>query len=45
VRNKGLDQISIRFLQGWRAAEIGGVCLDENGIEIVPTDEQTELIP
>jgi hypothetical protein len=40
-----LDQISVRFLQGWRAAEIGGVCLDQGGIEIVLADQQTELIP
>ena len=38
VRNKGLDQIAIRFFQGWRAAEIGGVCFDESGIEIVLAD-------
>src|SRR5712691_939214 len=35
VRDKGLNQISIRFFQGWRAAEISGVCLNESGIEIV----------
>src|SRR5216684_1505404 len=35
VRDKGLDQISIRLFQGWRAAEIGGVGLNESGIEIV----------
>src|ERR1700687_1681759 len=45
VRNKGLDQISIRFLQGWSTAEIGGVCLNESGIEIVLADQQTKLIP
>src|ERR1700693_1233199 len=45
VRNKGLDQVSIRFFQGWRAAEISGVCLNESGIEIVLADQQTELIP
>src|SRR6266478_1531271 len=45
VRNKGLDQISIRFFQGWRAAEISGICLDEGGIEIVLADQQTQLIP
>src|SRR5260370_32527609 len=33
VRNKRLDQISIRFSQGWRAAEIGSVCLNESGIK------------
>jgi hypothetical protein len=38
VRNKGLDQIAIRFFQGWRAAEIGGVGLNESGIEIVLAD-------
>src|SRR5216684_5971641 len=38
VRDEGLDQISIRFFQGWRAAEIGGVCLNEDGIEIVLAD-------
>src|SRR5713101_9208269 len=41
VRDKGLDQTSIRFFQGWRAAEIGGVCLNESGIEIVLADQQT----
>src|SRR5260370_35444658 len=45
VRNKRLDQISIRFFQGWRAAEISGICLDEGRIEIVLADQQTELIP
>ncbi len=45
VRDEGLNQISIRFFQGWRAAEISGVCLDESGIEIVLADQQTELIP
>src|SRR6267143_3707249 len=35
VRDKGLHQIPIRFFQGWRAAEIGGVCLNESGIEVV----------
>ena len=45
VRDKGLDQISIGFLQGWSTAEIGGVCLNERGIEIVPANQQTELIP
>src|SRR6266478_694327 len=45
VRNKRLDQISIRFFQGWRAAEISGICLNENGIEIVLPDQQTELVP
>src|SRR5467141_3822816 len=45
VRNKGLHQISICFFQGWCAAEIGGVSLDEGGIEIVLPDQQTELIP
>ena len=45
VRDKGLDQISIGFLQGWSTAEIGGVCLNERGIEIVLANEQTELIP
>src|ERR1700730_8696806 len=44
VRNKGLHQIAIRFFQGWRATEIGGVCLNESGIEIVLADQQTELI-
>ncbi len=44
VRNKGLDQISIRFLQGWGTAEIGGVRLDESGVEIVLADQETELI-
>src|SRR5258707_15775549 len=41
VRNKGLDQIAVRFFQGWRTAEIGGVCLDESGIEIVLANQQT----
>src|SRR5713226_8845135 len=41
VRDKGLDQISIRFFQGWRAAEIGGVSLNEGGVEIVLPDQQT----
>ena len=45
MRNKGLDQISIRFFQGGRAAEIGGVRLNESRIEIVLADQQTELIP
>jgi len=45
MRDKGLDQIAICFFQGWRAAEIGGVGLDESGIEIVLADQQTELIP
>jgi hypothetical protein len=45
VRNKGLHQIAIRFFQGWRAAEIGCVCLNESRIEIVLADQQTELIP
>ena len=45
VRNKGLNQISIRFFQGWRATEIGGVCFDESGIEIVLADQQAKLIP
>jgi|SRR6266851_8170692 len=45
VRDKGLNQISIRFFQGWRTAEIGRVCLNESGIEIVLADQQTELIP
>jgi hypothetical protein len=45
VRNKGLDQIAIRFFQGWRAAEIGGIGLNESGIKIVLADQQTELIP
>src|SRR5260370_33391046 len=44
VRDEGLNQISIRFFQGGRAAEIGGVCLNEGGIEIVLADQQTELI-
>src|SRR5260370_4962616 len=41
VRNKGLDQIAVRFFQGWRAAKIGGVCLNEGGIEIALADQQT----
>ena len=41
----GLDEISIRFFQGWRAAEISGICLNESGIEVVLADQQTELIP
>src|SRR6266436_4776760 len=45
MRNKGLDQISIRFFQGSRAAEISGICLNKSGIEIVLADQQTELIP
>jgi hypothetical protein len=45
VRNKGLHQVAIRFFQGWRAAEIGGVGFNESGIEIVLADQQTELIP
>ena len=45
VRNKGLNQIPIRFFQGWRAAEIGGVGFNESGIEIVLADQETELIP
>ncbi len=45
MRNKGLDQFSIRFFQGWRAAEIGSVCLNESGIEAMLADQQTELIP
>src|ERR1700687_4377685 len=45
VRHKGLDQISIQFLQGWRAAEISGVGLNESGIEIVLADQEAELIP
>ena len=45
VRNKGLDQISIRFFYGGRATEIGGVCFDESGIEIVLADQQAKLIP
>jgi hypothetical protein len=44
VRDKRLDQIPIRFFQGWRAAEIGGVCFNQSGIEIVLADQQTELI-
>ena len=38
VRNEGLHQISICFFQGWRAAEISGVCFNESGIEIVLAD-------
>src|SRR5258708_25626490 len=45
VRHKGLNQISIRFFQGWRATEIGGVSLNKSGIEIGLADQQTELIP
>src|SRR6202158_6595194 len=45
VRNKGLDQISIRFFQRWCTAEVRGICLKESGIEIVLADQQTELIP
>src|ERR1700736_3211879 len=44
VRNKGLDQISIRFFQGWRAAEIRGVCLNQRGIEFILADQQTQLV-
>jgi hypothetical protein len=44
VRNKGLNQISIRFFQGWGAAEIGSVGFNESGIEIVLADQQTQLI-
>src|SRR5258708_10294132 len=43
--DKGLNQISIRFFQGWRATEISGVCLNKSGIEIVLADQQTKLIP
>ena len=39
VGNKGLDQISIRFFQGWRTAEIGSVSLNESGVEIVLADQ------
>src|SRR6266852_6836643 len=42
VGNKGLDQISIRFFQGRRAAEISGICLDESGIETVLPDQRSE---
>jgi len=45
VRNKGLHESAIRFFQGWRAAEIGGVGLDESRIQIVLADQKTELIP
>src|SRR5258706_6537502 len=45
VRNKGLHQIAIRFFQGGRAAEIGGVGFNKRGIEIVLANQQTELIP
>ncbi len=42
---KILHQIAICFFQGRRATEVGGVCLNESGIEIVLADQQTELIP
>ena len=45
VRHKGLNKISIRFFQGWRATEIGGVSLNKSGIEIVLADQQTKLVP
>src|SRR5258708_24106919 len=42
VRHKGLHQIAIRFFQGWRAAEISGVCLNKSGVESVLADQQAE---
>jgi hypothetical protein len=45
VRNKRLHEIAVRFFQGWRPAEIGGVGFNQSGIKTVLADQETELIP
>ena len=45
VRNERLDQIAARVLDGFGAAEMGGIFLNEGRIEVVLADQEAELIP
>jgi hypothetical protein len=42
--DEGFDQIATGFFKSFRAAEIRGVRLHQRWIEIVLTDQQTELV-
>ncbi len=45
MRDEGLDQIAAGPAEGFRAAEVCGVSLNESRIEVVLADQQAELIP
>ena len=44
MRDKGFDQLATSALQGFSAAEMGGIGLDEVRIEIVLADQEAELV-
>jgi hypothetical protein len=44
VVHKLLHLLSARFLQGFRAAEVDGVGLDQNRIELVLADQLAEAV-
>jgi len=44
MRDKRLDQFSIRLFKAWCAAEVCGVRFDEHGIELVLADQDTQPV-
>jgi len=45
MRDKRLDQLSAGFLQGWRAAEVSRIRLNQCRIEVVLADENAQPVP
>ena len=43
--NEGIDQIAARVLDGFGAAEMGGIFLNESWIEVVLADQEAEFVP
>ena len=44
MRDKRLDQLSAGFLQGWRAAEVSRIRLNQCRIEVVLADENAQPV-
>ncbi len=45
MRDERLDEIPLGLLERWRAAEVGGVRLNQRGIEVVLADQEAEAVP
>jgi hypothetical protein len=43
--DEGFNQLSAGFLENFGAAEVGGIGLDECGIEIELSNQKAELVP